>query len=536
MEDGPKVERSLSRRDVVLFLVCTLVGLDTLGSVAAHGGEGFVWLLVMAATFFVPYALTVAELGAAFPQEGGAYVWTKLAFGRSVAALNAVFYWISNPIWLGGALTITAITTFETFFVPLGLVGKCVFGLALVWGSVASAVVSLRVGAWITRCGAVARVALLVLFTGTVAIYAARHGVHGARLPQFSPTYDGFFAVVPLLFFNFVGFELPSAAGGEMVDPRRDVPFAVARAAIAAVVCYGVPILAILLVLPTERITGLKGFVDTMQLVFTVYGGHVQPAAGGGEIVVLEGAGRVMGAVAAIGFIVALATSGITWIMGADRSQAVACLDGGGPRWLGSFENRWGTPVALNVASGIVATLVMLAAFAVTGGDSEKFFAASLNLGISTTTLSYLVIFPTLFLLRRKSRDVARPYRVPGGDVGAFVASVLTTGWACFAAIGLLWPGFGRRGDPDAALPSGFVTLDAHGMVVASERALFELTQIVPLVIFLALGVLLLARGRRERALKERPVSAPARASSLRPSRRSSEGCISVRPARLSVP
>jgi amino acid transporter len=276
-----RLEKNLSRRDVFFFLVCTLVGLDTLGSVASRGGEGFVWLAFLAATFFVPYALLTAELGAAFPQEGGAYLWTRHALGRRVAAITAVFYWVSNPIWLGGALTITALTTWNTFFFPIEGPGRYLFGLVLIWSAIAGTILSFDVGKWITAFGAWSRALLLGFFTASVGLYAARHGVHGVRLPDLAPTYDGFFAVVPLLFFNFVGFELPSAAGDEMVDPKRDVPFAVTRAALAAVLCYGVPILAILVVLPTERITGLKGFIDAMQTVFTVYGGHVETGPDG---------------------------------------------------------------------------------------------------------------------------------------------------------------------------------------------------------------------------------------------------------------
>jgi amino acid transporter len=73
--------------------------------------EGFTWLIFLSVLFFIPYALLTAELGAAFPEEGGCYEWTKLAFGRFVAGVNAVIYWISNPIWLGGVLAITALTT-----------------------------------------------------------------------------------------------------------------------------------------------------------------------------------------------------------------------------------------------------------------------------------------------------------------------------------------------------------------------------------------------------------------------------------------
>jgi amino acid transporter len=515
----PALDKSLSRRDVFFFLVCTLVGLDTLGSVASRGGEGFVWLIFLAIFFFVPYALLTAELGSAFPQEGGSYVWTKHALGKPIAAVNAIFYWLSNPIWLGGALTITAMTTWNTFFFPLGAVAKYVFGLALIWACILSAVVSFKIGKWIAVFGACARVTLLVFFTFSVSLYAAKHGVHGIRLPQFAPTADGFFAVVPLLFFNFVGFELPSAAGDEMVDPQRDVPFAVMRSAIASVLCYGVPVLAILLVLPTERITGLKGFIDAMQTVFTVYGGHVETIADGSQVVVLEGAGKTLGSLAALGFIGALATSGTTWIMGADRSQAVACLDGAGPRFLGSFGGRWGTPVAVNIASGVVATVVMLAAFAVAGASAEKFFVASLNLGISTTTISYLSIFPALYLLRRRCPDTKRPYRVPGGDRTALLVTLLTFGWALLATVCLVWPGFGKRGNADAALPAGFVVLDAHGAVVSSQRFLFELTQLVPLALFAALGVLFLVLGRRHAVEQPAKIAAPrpSRPPSLRP-------------------
>jgi amino acid transporter len=269
------------------------------------------------------------------------------------------------------------------------------------------------------------------------------------------------------------------------------------------VLLYGIPILAILLVVPTERITGLAGFIDAMQVVFTVYGGEVRAAAADGsssQIVVLTGAGRILGGFAAIGFIFTLATSATTWIMGADRCQAVACLDGVGPRVLGGFSSRWGTPVTLNLASGVIATVVMVATFAVTGASAEKYFAASLGLGISTTSISYLGVFPALYLLRRKRSDTRRPYRVPGGDRGAFVVSAVTTAWALLATTSLVWPGFGMRGNADIALPGGFVALDAQGRVLSSQRLLFELTQIVPLVLVAGLGVLFVALGRRERS------------------------------------
>ena len=52
-------------------------------------------------------------------------------------------------------------------------------------------------------------------------------------------------------------------------------------------------------------------------------------------------------------------------------------------------------------------------------GNVAQYFSAVLGLTISTTTLSYVAIFPALYLLRRRMPHVERPYRAPGGNGGA---------------------------------------------------------------------------------------------------------------------
>src|SRR2546423_1774892 len=80
-EEKRKLQKHFGRFDLFFFLICTLVGLDTIGTVAKSGAQGFTWLAFMAVAFFVPYALLTAELGSTFPQEGGPYIWTRMAFG-----------------------------------------------------------------------------------------------------------------------------------------------------------------------------------------------------------------------------------------------------------------------------------------------------------------------------------------------------------------------------------------------------------------------------------------------------------------------
>ncbi|SES01424.1 Amino acid transporter [Lentzea xinjiangensis] len=467
------LRRTLRRTDVTFYLVCTLVGLDTIGSAAAHGPQGLVWMVVLAVVFFLPYGLLITELGTAFPVEGGPYVWTKLAFGRLAAGVNQVLYWLSNPLWTGGTLAIIAVTTFEAFFLPLGLVGKHVAGLVFVWAGVLAVAASLRIGKWVPIAGAFARIALLGFFMVSVVLYALRNGVQPLSGTDFVPTWSGFVALVPVLIFNYVGFELPSTATEEMTDPQRTVPFAVLRAGFTAFVLYGGPILGILLVVPASRIEGLGGFIDAAKQVLTVYGGSVSPDG----TVVLTGAGAVLGAVCAAGLIVGVLTSAVSWAIGAHRAQAVACADGAGPAYLGRLSPRHGTPVRVNVLSGLLASVVLVTALNLTGGDSEKYFTAGLALVISTTFISYLLTFPSLLVLRRRRPDAARPFRAPF----AVLATVLTTGLVAFTVVVLIWP---------VELPAAF----------AGERASYTLSQVVPLLIVTGIGFLFHALGAPTRA------------------------------------
>src|SRR5262249_52763368 len=153
-------------------------------------------------------------------------------------AINALIYWISNPIWLGGTLTITAVTAFGKFFTPLNTAWQYVFSLIFIWFAVVAAILSFGIGKWIPTVGAWGRILVLGFFTFSAIIHAIELGVHGFGPSPFGHSYAAFIALVPVLFFNYVGFELPNAAGDEMKDPQRDVPFTVARSAVGAIVLY----------------------------------------------------------------------------------------------------------------------------------------------------------------------------------------------------------------------------------------------------------------------------------------------------------
>jgi amino acid transporter len=430
LHEKAKLRKSLRRFDMLFFLLCAFVGLDTLGLVASSGGEGFTWLLVLAVAFVFPYALVMAEVGSAFTQEGGPYEWTKLAFGRFHAGIAAVFYWVTNPLWVGGSLAFVATAAWNTSHdftnISAGSAADYLFKLLFVWFSIAVAIISLRRGKWIPTAGGLMRIAVLGFFTITVIAYAVKHGVHGISAGDLSPSSAVFLGLVPYLLFNYVGFELPNAAAEEMVDPQRDVPITVIRSGIIGVLMYGIPILGILLVLPKNAISGISGFIDAIQKVFTVYGGTSD----------------VLFDLMALGFIFTLMTSGAVWMMGSDRIQAVAAYDGAFPGFFGVFNTKLGTPVRVNVMSGVVSSAFTIAAIELLKHQSTaSAFTVVLTIAISTTLISYLWIFPAAAVLRRKYPAVHRPYRVPFGDTGIWVGSIAITLWVALGTWVSVFPG-----------------------------------------------------------------------------------------------
>ena len=199
-----------------------------------------------------------------------------------------------------------------------------------------------------------------------------------------------------------LGSEASNSASDEMKNPKKDIPVAIARSGIISALCYLLPVLAMLLVLPTETITGIGGLLDAVQTVFTVYG----PAA------------DIMVVLAALMFVIILASQGAAWMIMSDRMQALTAADGaffGG--FFGKISRTLGTPVNVNLlsASSPRSSSSQPCSSAAT---PVHYSGSSSSISISTFLLSYLLIIPAAIKLRWKHPDIERPFRVPVGNVG----------------------------------------------------------------------------------------------------------------------
>jgi len=488
MEEKRKLKKSLFRWDLALFSICAVVGIDTLGQAASFGTQTLFWLVFLSVFFLIPYGLIVAELGTHYPVEGAVYEWVRMAYGHLAGGVTAVVYWIANPVWLGGTLAVTAVAAMDALWGTKigGNTGLAiVVGLLFIWIAITMNILSLRQMKWVPGLGTILRIVLLALF-GVLVIGSIAGGHHAGSISggDLFPTTAVFVGVLGVLIFNYVGFELQSNASEEMGDPQRDVPRAIGVTWLVGTLAYLIPVAGILLVLSSKDITNVGGFVSGYQAVVTNVVGST--------------AANVLNGIVGLAVVFSLMAGGVVWLMGADRAMAIGSLAGSGPRFLGYFSKRFGTPVPVNVLSGVLATVFMVLAFLITSGDLQSFFKVVLGLVISTTTFSYILVFPAIITLRRKYGTSGRGYRIPGGAPVVWIMAILCEFFIVAATVFSLWPGL--------CTANGCFSADATAAQGNLSRGTYELVVLGTMALIIALGVAFWAIGRSRQtgALPER--------------------------------
>jgi glutamate:GABA antiporter len=426
-EEKRKLRKGFRGFDMLFFTVTAVIVLNALGAFSANGAQAFTWLVISAVTFFLPYGLLVAELGSTFPQEGGVYEWCKLAGGRLYGAFAATFYWISIPLYIGGASVVGIIAALKILwfgnagYLFGGSVGtdalvEVVIAFVLICGITFGAIISLRYGKWISTAGSYVKITLLLLFLVLASIFAVSGSGQGLHfsVADLVPSNWGVIAssILPVLLFLWLGLEMQSSAAEEMNDAQRDIPRAILRAGVIVVILYSLFLLGILIALPSSQLSIIGGFYNAFRTVNSVLPTFLA---------------KGLGWLVALGLAASLFASGLTVIMAVSRTYAIAALDGAAPELLGRFSQRFGTPYAATLLSGILATVMMVASILVAAFGSESIgmlFTQVFGVAILILVLAYLLIFPTFLVLRYKYPELPRKYRVPGGMVGAGIVTL----------------------------------------------------------------------------------------------------------------
>jgi glutamate:GABA antiporter len=395
-----KLKRELGFRDVVLFYIVSGLSLRWIATAAAVGQSAIaVWVLGFCG-FFLPLAGCVLELSSRFPQEGGLYIWTREAYGEFAGFMAAWTYWMSNLPYFAAVLYFAASSLLFTTPRAAHLADTNVYFLAFTIGMLALItllnVLGVGIGKWLNNLGAVGMgvpVVILILL-GVVSFSrfgSATHFTWAGAIPRVQVRDLIFWSTI---FFAFAGCECASFMGDEIKNARRVVPRSLLVAGVIITVGYIAGTVAMLVALPSSRISGLGGFMTAIDFLCRRLGlaALIAPFA------ILVGISNVGAAAAYLS-----STARLPFVVGINHYL---------PAVFGRIHPRWKTPYVAVISLGLAGTVFGLLSQA---GTSVK---GAYDLLVSMSLIAYFI--PYLFVFASMIRLQSRPappgaLRLPGG-------------------------------------------------------------------------------------------------------------------------
>jgi len=327
-----------------------------------------------------PTAFMVAELSAAMPVEGGFYRWVDRAMGRAWGFQEA--WWSFICALPDMAIYPVLFTAYADQWLHLSRMGKFGVSLAVIWFGTALNILGVSaVGTTAVISG--------VLVIAPFAVFTAM-GFHapagGAIVWSTSPaTQGGFLAALSIVLWNYTGFDNLSLVGGEVDKPERNYPIALIGGLALILATYLGPLLA-----------GLRLSPDPAGWSEGVFPSLAKSLPGGATLAAWLLAGAL----------VSTFTLFNSLMLSYSRLPMVLAEDGYFPPFMARVNSR-GVPVATLVVSSLFYSVLALLSY--------QRLAVLYAL---VYTLSIVLEFIALWILRRREPDMPRPFRVPGGQAG----------------------------------------------------------------------------------------------------------------------
>ncbi|MGQ9524758.1 MAG: APC family permease [Armatimonadota bacterium] len=384
--------KAAPRRELTLFdstalIVGIIVGVgiyqmapDIAKGAGSWWGVLVIWALGGLISLFG--ALGYAELAAAYPREGGDYVYLSRAYGRWAGFL---FGWIQLSVVRPGDIAIVAFafamyarSLYNPMPANLASLTETLYALAATVVLTAVNILGVREGKWTQNILTSAKFLGLILIV-IVAVLA----------PQESKpirTFDSIPASLAMIFvlFTFGGWNEMAYVAAEVKNPDRNIVRALVLGTGAVTALYLAVNAAFLYTLGYSGLAASDAVaVDAVSTVLKQYGGRFIAV-----LVCLSALGALNGLI--------FTGARISYAVGADHRVF---------RLLGRWHPRTGTPAwALLVQGAIAVTLIMALG---TYAKTILYTAPAVYAFQLATSLGIIV-------LRRKEPHTRRPYRVTG--------------------------------------------------------------------------------------------------------------------------
>ena len=392
-----QLQRAIGPRTLALATVNAIVGSGIFvlpALVSTNLGAAAILAYLVCGALIFTIALCFAELGSGTTRTGGLYAYTEDAFGPYAGFLS------NNIFWFGSAMSDAAISCaladILAGFFPAMASGmyRVLFIVALFTVLAFINISSVKRGIRFMEFATLAKLVPLI-----VLVVVAAWFVDPANLRwTIAPTLGGVSGASLLLFFAFLGSEVPLTNGGEMKDPQRTLPRGL---------LFGLTMVLLL-------------YISIQLVIQGVLGNDLQANAASplGAVAALAMGSAGLLAITLVMFVSMTGTMAGSMLC-SPRILYAAGRDGALPKQLGRVHKRCTTPhVAIIVYAMISCTL------AITGNFRQLAILTS-----ASALISYLGA--VLALLKRRLRKETTPegtFRAPGGVLLPIIA-----------ASGILW-------------------------------------------------------------------------------------------------
>lgn len=397
------------------------------------GPFGLLAATVVVTVMYVAFVLAYAELACAIPRAGGAFVYAHHALGPTlgfVAGMAQCVEFVFAPPAIAAA-----IGAYVHLFAP-GL-----HPLVIALGAYA---LFTGLNAWGVRHSAIFELVVTVLAVGELLLFA------GVTLPRFTWSafardplphgWWGAFGAIPYAIWFYLAIEGVANVAEEARSPQRDIP----RGFLAA--------MATLVVLAALTFAGAVGVAGWEAVVYppgsTAPSDSPLPLALGRVVGVAHPLYHLLIGIGLCGLVASF--HGILLVAG--RATMEMGRVGYAPPLLGAVHAGRKTPIPallVNFAIGAVALL--------TGRTGDI-----ITISVFGALTLYVLSMASVFALRARHPDLARPYRTPGHPVVPAIALVLAA--VCLVAVVVQAPLL-------AAIYAGLLAVGLVGWHLAVPRA-----------------------------------------------------------------
>ncbi|HJO95530.1 MAG TPA: APC family permease [Victivallales bacterium] len=394
--------------DIVLMSVCVVIILDAVAPTASIGLSSAFWWIFLLILFFYPYGLVTAELGTTYTDEGGIYDWVKRAFGNKWGARVAWYYWINYAFWMASTGVLFAMFIEQLTGRGLSPLWISIISLVVIWGCVWICMFKASENIWILNIGAICKAFVLVAI-GLIGLYIAlTKGVaNDFSVHNFIPNFNDGMRFLPMIIFNFMGFEIIATVSGDMKNPGKEIPKALIMGGILIAFFYLLSTFGILVAVPVSKLSPSTGILES----FYVMLGHGSLAT---YFICFIG----------IVFMFTLIANLVSWGGGVNYVSMYAAKNNDLPKIFAAKYKNTDMTLGAGIMNGIVASILILVYYVLAmNGMSGDIFWNLFSLSSITLLMSYILLFPSFSALRKIDPDADRPFKVKGGKIKIFLIS-----------------------------------------------------------------------------------------------------------------